>query len=491
MSLPAAASRACSRTVVGSPVDEVEGGVDRATADVMAAAQRPWRAARFGAPSGPPAWKALASWYLLGTEDRVLPVDRCGRRWSSGRSSPDTTPPTTISPPGHVVTPELVTAGLDCGSAAAPPKVSHAVVRGTLDVTLSPGAAPRNCPESPMSVSLRPLEQQVVVITGASSGIGLVTARCAAQRGAAVVLAARNEQALTDLVEEIRAAGGRALPVVADVGRQEDVASVASAAIEEFGRFDTWVNNAGVSIFGEIPQVSVDDMHRVFDTVFWGVVYGCLQAVEHYRTRGGPGAIVNVGSLFGDRSTPIQSTYASAKHAVHGFTDGLRVELRHEGDPISVTLVHPGRIDTPYNEHAQAYVGAQPAHRGMIYPPEAVAAAILSAAEHPVRDVYVGSQAKLVQLAGALTPRLVDKIMSWYMWPTQMDPNRESLPREQSALWHAGYGGQERGSHVGWHRRGSWTVAATTHPVVTVVTGVAATVLGAAATARLPRLVRR
>jgi short-subunit dehydrogenase len=353
--------------------------------------------------------------------------------------------------------------------------------------TGAPAGPPVPLLELPVSVSLRPLDQQVVVITGASSGIGLVTARCAAQRGAKVVIAARNEQALTDLAQEIRSAGGSALPVVADVGRQEDVARIAAAALAEYGRFDTWVNNAGVSIFGEIPQVSIEDMHRVMDTVYWGVVYGSLQAVEHYRDRAEPGAIVTVGSLFGDRSTPIQSTYASAKHAVHGFTDALRVELQHEHDPISVTLIHPGRIDTPYNEHAQSYVAAQPAHRGMIYPPEAVAEAILHAAEHPVRDVYVGAQAKVVQLAGALVPRVVDKIMSWYMWPSQLDPHRSSIPREDSALWHAGYGGQERGSHVGWHRKGSWTVSALTHPARTAVSGVAVAAVGALT----PKLLRR
>jgi short-subunit dehydrogenase len=171
-----------------------------------------------------------------------------------------------------------------------------------------------------MNPSLRALEDQVVVITGASSGIGLVTARMAAARGARVVVTARNATALDALAAELRGAGGTAIAVPADVGVAADVERVAQTAARELGGFDTWVNNAGVSIFGRIEEVSLEDMRRMFDTVYWGVVHGSLQAVRQFRERGG-GALVNVGSLFGDRATPLQSTYASAKHAVHGFTE--------------------------------------------------------------------------------------------------------------------------------------------------------------------------
>ena len=197
-----------------------------------------------------------------------------------------------------------------------------------------------------MKHKLRPLSEQVVVITGASSGIGLVTARQAAARGAAVVVAARNTEALESLAEEIRAAGGRALAVTTDVGREEEVARLADAAVAEFGRFDSWVNNAGVSIFGMVDEVSTADMHRMFATNYWGVVYGSRAALAHYKGRTGyAGAIINTGSVFGDRATPVQSTYASSKHAVHGWTDAMRMDMEAQKVPVSVTLLHPGRIN--------------------------------------------------------------------------------------------------------------------------------------------------
>lgn len=318
-----------------------------------------------------------------------------------------------------------------------------------------------------MNVSLRPTQDQVIVITGASSGIGLATASLAAERGARVVLAARNGGALERLAGEIRGNGGGALAVTADVGREEDVARIAEAATREFGRFDTWVNNAGVSIFGRIEDVSVRDMRRMFDTVYWGVVYGSLEAVRHYRTRGGDagGSVVNVGSPFGDRATPRQSTYASAKHAVHGFTEALRMELEAEGAPVSVTLIHPGRIDTPYNENAQTYVARQPAHRVMVYGPETVADAILHAAEHPVRDLYIGSQAKALAVLGRLAPRLTDKAMEPYLFWGQLDPDRLAHPREDSALHQPARQPLRRyGSHRGMKRSRSLSLTAEEHP---------------------------
>lgn len=300
-------------------------------------------------------------------------------------------------------------------------------------------------------------------------GIGLVTARMAAQQGAKLVLAARNEDALRQLVDEIRKLGGQAIYVVADVGQEEDVNRIADAAQAEFGSFDTWVNDAGVSIFGRCMDVSIPDMKRMFDTNFWGVVYGSRAAVNHFKQRqSGSGALINVGSFLGDRAVAIQSTYSASKHALHGWTDALRMELEAEGAPVSVTLIHPGRIDTPYNEHARSYMPKQPAHRGMIYPPEAVAEAILYSAEHPKRDMFVGFQAKFLAILGGVAPRLTDKLMEIWAFPSQQS-DRPSRDREDNALYRAGYGMHERGTHQGWIRSGSLYVKASTHPVFTTI----------------------
>ncbi|HEX8329113.1 MAG TPA: SDR family oxidoreductase [Hymenobacter sp.] len=317
-----------------------------------------------------------------------------------------------------------------------------------------------------MKIALKPLDQQTIVVTGASSGIGLVTARMAAEAGAKLVLAARNEEALQQLAEEIRAQGGQAIAVRADVGIEEDVRHIAEAAIAEFGSFDTWVNNAGLSIFGRCDQVTIEDQRRMFDTVYWGVVYGSRTAVEHFKQRGTPGALINIGSFFGDRATPVQSTYCAAKHAVHGWTDALRMELEMEKAPVSVTLVHPGRIDTPYNEHAQSYYEHQVAHRGMVYPPHTVAEAILFAAAHPKRDMYVGGQAKVLKMLGDVAPRFMDKLMEVITDPGQVDPARLSVNPQTSALYKAGYGLKENGSHQGWFRSGSIYVKMQKHPVL-------------------------
>jgi NAD(P)-dependent dehydrogenase (short-subunit alcohol dehydrogenase family) len=332
-----------------------------------------------------------------------------------------------------------------------------------------------------MRHKLRPLSEQVVVITGASSGIGLVTAREAAARGAAVVVAARDTAAIESLAEEIRGSGGRALAVTTDVGREQDVARLAEATVSAFGRFDTWVNNAGVSIFGMVDEVSTEDMHRMFATNYWGVVYGSRAALAHYRGRTDyAGSIINTGSVFGDRATPVQSTYASSKHAVHGWTDAMRMDMEAQKVPVSVTLLHPGRIDTPYNEHAQSYLDQQPAHRGRIYPPEAVAEAILHAAEHSVRDLFIGGQVKIAVTSAALAPRLADLVMERYMfWSQRAD--RPSRPRSESGLHHPGRMAlHARGTHQGHLRARSYYLKAEKHPALTaaalalVAVGVAA-----------------
>src|SRR5215218_8962778 len=205
-----------------------------------------------------------------------------------------------------------------------------------------------------MAVTLKPVEEQVIVLTGASSGIGLATARDAAARGARLVLVARNDEAIEDVAQEIWAGGGEAIAVAADVARPEDLRRVTEAAIERFGGFDTWINGAAVTIYGGLDQVPMADQRRLFEVNYWGLVEGSLIAARHLKARGG--AIINIGSILSDRSLMLQGQYSAAKHAVKAFTDALRMELEHEGASISVTLIKPSAIDTPYVEHARNYL---------------------------------------------------------------------------------------------------------------------------------------
>ncbi|HEX2462855.1 MAG TPA: SDR family oxidoreductase, partial [Vicinamibacterales bacterium] len=219
-----------------------------------------------------------------------------------------------------------------------------------------------------MKPTLKPISEQVVVITGASSGIGLVTARGAARAGARVVLAARNEADLRHAVDAIRREGGRASYVVADVANVEQVNGVAAAAVAEFGRIDTWVNNAAVSLYGRLVEMPLEEMRRQFDVNYWGQVHGCRAALPYLRSEGG--AIINVGSALSDRAIPLQGNYCAAKHALKAFTDALRMELEEAAIPISVTLVKPASIDTPFFEKARTHLGVEPQPVPPVYAPE-------------------------------------------------------------------------------------------------------------------------
>src|SRR5687767_2996684 len=226
-----------------------------------------------------------------------------------------------------------------------------------------------------MQVKLKNLNEQVIVVTGASSGIGLTTARMAAERGAKLVLASRNEDALTKLANEINESGAEAVYVVADVGNEGDVSKIAAEAVNRFGSIDTWVNNAGVSIYGDLEDVSTKDMRQLFETNFWGTVYGSLVAAKYMKATGG--AIINIGSTLSDRAIPLQGIYCASKHAVKGFTDALRMELEADDAPISVSLIKPSAIDTPYKEHAKNYLTIQPENPPPVYAPDTVAEAVL------------------------------------------------------------------------------------------------------------------
>lgn len=315
-----------------------------------------------------------------------------------------------------------------------------------------------------MELSLKPVSEQVIVITGASSGIGLVTARMAAARGARVVLVARSAQSLQQLSGEIQAQGGDAHVVVADVSRQEDVRTAALQAIDRFGGFDTWINNAGTGMYGEIEQTPIEDMRQLFETNFWGVVYGSLEAVSHLKARGG--ALINLGSVESERAMPLQGVYAASKHAVKAFTDALRMELEADGAPVSITLIKPGAIDTPFTLNARNHLDTQPKHVPPVYAPQAVARAILHCAEHPVRDVYAGSGGKSVAAMGYYAPRLTDRLMEQFVIPGS-ESGQPARPRDENGLARPSNNLQERGNYPGHVMRTSLYTQASLHPAIT------------------------
>ena len=314
-----------------------------------------------------------------------------------------------------------------------------------------------------MSITLKPLQEQVIVITGASSGIGLATARAAAKKQAKLVLAARNQEALETIEQQIKNDGGQAITVVADVGRREDVQKIADTALEHFGGFDTWVNNAGVSIYGRLTDVSDEDSHRLFDTNFWGVVYGSLVAAEHLRSRGG--AIINLGSVLSDEAVPLQGMYSASKHAVKGFTDALRIELREDKAPVAITLIKPGSINTPYPQHAKNYTDRELTLPPPVYAPEEVAHAILHAATHQKRDIYVGGSGKFMSSTNQNIPSLMDLVSEKLIIKQQL---KDKPAQDQDGTLHqSNGGGQVDGNYEGYVMKKSFYTRASLYPLVT------------------------
>ena len=328
-----------------------------------------------------------------------------------------------------------------------------------------------------MRVSLKPVRDQVMVITGASSGIGLATAKLAARRGAKVVLAARNKEALDTIVGEIAEAGGEAISYALDVAKRGDVEKLAEAAVAKFGRIDTWVNNAGVGVWGKLEEVSDEDNRQLFDTNFWGVVNGSLVAIKHMKTSGG--ALINLGSLASDMAFALQAMYATTKHAIKGFTDGLRQELLSENAPISVTLIRPAAIGTPFGEKAKNYLDKEPQLPPPVYKPEDVAQAIVFAAENVRRDIYVGGGSRIMSAMNQLIPGTMDKLIVKMMGTeTKNEPAR---PRRDN-LFQTASEGREYGRDLVHAPLPSLYTRAVTHPVTTLAVVAAAAGLTAALT---------
>ena len=294
-----------------------------------------------------------------------------------------------------------------------------------------------------MSASLKPIYEQVVVITGASSGIGMATAQLAAERGAKLVLVARSAETLSELCAVVKGEGGEAICVVADVSKAEDVLAAAQAAINRFGRIDTWINDAGVSIYGRLDEITEADSRRLFDINFWGVVNGSMAALPHLKAAGG--ALINVGSEVSEAVVPLQGMYSASKHAVKGYTDALRVELEDvDKVNVSVTLIQPTAVNTPFPQHARNYMDREPKLPTPMIDPLQVAEAILKAATEGGRDVKVGGMAVLNTTIAKILPGLGDKIAALQAKRQQVDMAPLS---PAGTLYQAGGTGEVRG-HV-------------------------------------------
>jgi short-subunit dehydrogenase len=278
--------------------------------------------------------------------------------------------------------------------------------------------------------------------------------------------------------------GGEAIHVPADVGSPDDVEAIAQMALKRFGHFDTWVNNAGAGVYGRIEEVPIDDLRRVMETNFWGVVYGSRVAVRHLKERGG--AIINIGSVLSDRAVPLQGIYTASKHAVKGFTDSLRMEVEEAGYPISVTLVKPTSIDTPFFDHAKNYMANAPKGPPPVYAPETAAKAILHAATHRDRDLFVGGASRLISLAEQVAPRLTDRYMEAVMFKQQQRTDKPARRRDE-ALHHHDHGLSERGDYeaIGHVVKTSPYTEAQLHPWITTAILGAAGIAGMAVAAIL------
>jgi short-subunit dehydrogenase len=251
------------------------------------------------------------------------------------------------------------------------------------------------------------LNEQVVVLTGASSGIGREAASLFGEHGASVVLAARDEAALRDVAAEIEQVGGRAHVVPTDVAEWPQVERLARETVEHFGRIDTWVNNAGIALGGTVYETAADEIERIIRVNLMGVIFGAKAAVPHMKRQGG-GTIINVGSVAGVRAFPIQSVYSATKHGVKGITEALRLELWREPGDFHVTYIAPAAIDTPLFPQARTKFATQLGAPRPVYDPGIVAESIVFAAEHPRRDIFVGGGAKLFDVLERISPSFVD-----------------------------------------------------------------------------------
>ncbi len=289
---------------------------------------------------------------------------------------------------------------------------------------------------------------QTVVITGASAGIGRAVARLFGERQANVALIARGEAGLAGAASEVEAAGGKALPLVADVADYAQVDAAASRAEETFGPVGVWINVAFTSVFAPFSEIKPEEFRRVTEVTYLGCVHGTMAALSRMRPRDS-GTIVQVGSALGYRSIPLQSAYCGAKHAVNGFTSSLRTELLHEGSGVAVTIVQMPAVNTPQFSWVRSRLPRHPQPVPPIYQPEVAARAVLLAADHPRhREYWAGATTVATITANKLAPALLDRYLARTGYSAQQAEGRPPLGGPGN-LWRPADGAGERdhGAH--------------------------------------------
>jgi NAD(P)-dependent dehydrogenase (short-subunit alcohol dehydrogenase family) len=270
---------------------------------------------------------------------------------------------------------------------------------------------------------------KVVVVTGASAGVGRAAAKAFAERGDRVALVARGAESLQGAAREVAEAGGEPLVVPADVAEAGEVDDAASTVEAELGEIDVWVNNAMATVFAPFSAIESDEFERATRVTYLGAVWGTRAALRRMRPRD-RGAIVQVGSALAYRGIPLQSAYCGAKHAIKGFTESVRAELLHAGSGVHMTMVQLPALNTPQFEIGRAKVDRHPQPVPPIYQPEVAAKAIVWAAEHRRREIYVGGPTVKTIWGNKLLPALGDRYLARTGYGSQLTDEPLEAPRD-------------------------------------------------------------